>query len=572
MKLKENIKNSILEKLNFIFRHDAGKVDRIFNGILKLVERFPENRDEVKGPWISEKDAFLITYGDSLLEDSINPLRTLNTFCDAYLKGKINYIHILPFYPWTSDDGFSVSNYFAVDKSLGDWSDVERIAGSFKIMFDAVVNHISAKSEWFQGFLNGEEKYENYFIVSEWLEELKKVTRPRTHPLLTNFQTKNGVKKVWTTFSDDQIDLNFKEPDVFLEVIELLLFYVRKGASAIRLDAIGYIWKEIGTTCIHQPEAHKIIQIWRDILEEVAPDAILISETNVPHKDNISYFGSGQNEVKMVYQFPLPPLVVHTLQTGNSEALLKWASGLEKVSDNTTFFNFLSSHDGIGVIPATGLLSKEEIDSMVEKVKKHKGLISYKTNPDGSQSPYEMNINYLEAISHPDDEIELRTKKMLSAQFILLSFMGVPAIYIHSLLGSLNDFEGLEKTGRSRSINREKLNFDKVCEDLQNPDSLRSKIFFGIIKLLEIRQKHKAFSPLAEQTVLNPHPSVFSIVRNCSDEKITILNNVSDKEVLLSNIDFSGEDLISEKPVQSHIRLKPYEFMWIIKAKDKLNS
>ncbi|MEI6055944.1 MAG: sugar phosphorylase [Lentisphaerota bacterium] len=563
MKLTETRKASIFEKLNFIFRNDAGKVDKIFNGILKIVGSFPKNRDEAKSPWISENDAFLITYGDSLLEDGISPLKTLNTFAECYLKGIINYIHILPFYPWTSDDGFSVSDYFAVDRNLGDWSDVERIARNFKIMFDAVVNHISAKSEWFQGFLNGDEKYDNYFIISEWLDELKKVTRPRTHPLLTDFQTRKGVKKVWTTFSDDQIDLNFCEAEVFLKVIELLLFYASKGASAIRLDAIGYIWKEIGTNCIHQPEAHKIIQVWRDILEEIAPDVILISETNVPHKDNISYFGNGKNEVKMVYQFPLPPLVVHTLQTGNAEALLKWASGLDKVSESTTFFNFLSSHDGIGVIPATGLLSKDEIDSMVKKVEQHKGLISYKTNPDGSQSPYEMNINYLEAISRPDEGIELRAKKMLSAQFILLSFIGVPAIYIHSLLGSLNDFEGLKKTGRNRSINREKLNYAKLCEDLQNQDTLRSKVFAGIKKLLEIRKKHKAFSPLAEQIILNIHPSVFSIVRCCSDEEITVLGNISGNEVALLNLNFRGQDLISGKSVQSRVKLRPYEFMWI---------
>jgi sucrose phosphorylase len=265
----------------------------------------------------------------------------------------------------------------------------------------------------------------------------------------------------------------------------------------------------------------------------------------------------------MVYQFPLPPLVVHTLQTGNSEALLKWASGLEKVSGNTAFFNFLSSHDGIGVIPATGLLSKDEIDAMIEKVKLHKGLISYKTNPDGSQSPYEMNINYLEAISHPDEPIELRAKKMLSAQFILLSFMGVPAIYIHSLLGSLNDFKGLKKTGRNRSINREKLSFDKICEELINPDSLRSKVFSGITKLLEIRQQHKAFSPLSEQKVLNLHPSVFSIVRYCPAEEIVILNNVSDREIILGDLNISGQDLVSGTSVQNKIKLKPYEFLWI---------
>lgn len=557
--------NSFLDRITnrFIKLYGEETATLCMRRFKMLVGRYELGVNPVVSPQLwSEKDAFVITYGDSICSPDTPPLKTLKKFSDAFLIDKISHVHILPFFPFSSDDGFSVIHYRQVDPELGTWSEIKNIGEQFKLMFDLVLNHVSRKSRWFSDFYEGILPAKNFFISVDKDTDLTSVTRPRNLPLLTRVVSKDGEKYLWTTFSDDQIDLNYANPDLLFEMLDIMLYYIYMGAKTIRLDAIAYLWKKIGTSCVHLPETHEVVKLMRDMIDLIAPDVLIITETNVPQKDNFSYFGNG-DEAHMVYQFPLPPLVVHTLQSGNSEALLKWAETLEKTPNKTTFFNFLSSHDGIGVVPATGLLSQVEIDKMLETVKTHKGLISYKSNSDGSQSPYEMNINFLEAISHPDENIDLRARKMLSAQFILLSFIGVPAIYIHSLLGSLNDFEGLKKTGRNRSINREKLNFDKVCEDLKNPDSLRSKVFFGIMRLLEIRQKHKAFSPLSEQVILNLHPSVFSIVRHCSEEKITILNNISDKEILLNNLNFNGEDLISGKLVQNEIALKPYEFMWI---------
>ena len=489
------------------------------------------------------------------------------------LKGYINNVHILPFFPWTSDDGFSVVDYREIDPSLGSWRDVQEIAKEFNMMYDAVINHISAESDWVKGFLNDEAKYKDYFIVQDDVEELKLVTRPRTLPLLTEFETKSGKKKVWTTFSEDQIDLNFKNEDLFVEIIDILLFYVEMGAKSIRLDAIGYMWKELGTNCIHQPKAHEIIKLWRDIFNEVAPNTILISETNVPHKDNISYFGNGYDEVKMVYQFPLPPLTLHTMQTGNSTRILDWLDGLKMVSDKTTFFNFLSSHDGIGVVPATGLLTQDEIDRMIEKVIEHGGRISYKNNSDGSSSPYEMNINYLEALSSPDLDIKKRCDVLLSAVNILNSIIGVPAIYIHTILGSLNDYEGLAQTGRNRSINREKLDYDVVREELENKESLRNMVFYGIIKQIEARTSEKAFHPTANQKVVKIDDRIFSIIRSSGDEELLVINNISSDIIELEYLKilelFSNKkdiliEIINKKEIKDNkIVLNPYEYMWL---------
>lgn len=560
-------RESLLGKLNYIFDNNRDKVEYIEGNIEKIIDSFSIKKEEKKKSWVDEKDVYLITYGDSLVEKGKKPLNVLNDFAKNYLEGAVNNIHILPFFPWTSDDGFSVVDYWKIDPNLGEWKDVKEISENFKMMYDAVVNHISASSTWFQGFLNGDEKYKDYFICKDWSEDLKKVTRPRIHPVLTKFETPWGEKNVWTTFSEDQIDINFENSEVFLEMIKLLLFYVEMGAKSIRLDAIGYMWKDLGTSCIHHPKAHMIIKLWREIFEIVAPNTILISETNVPHKDNISYFGNGKDEVKMVYQFPMPPLTVHTLQTGDSTALTNWAKNIKLESDETTFFNFLSSHDGIGVVPATGLLTEQEIKNMVEKVKENGGKVSYKTNSDGSQSPYEMNINYLEALSNPTESQEMRVKKFLSAQMILLSFIGTPAIYIHSLLGSLNDFKGLEETGRNRSINREKLNYQDIKRELKEPNHRRNQVFSALKKLLEIRKNEGAFNPMVPQEIIEMDKRVFALKRKDRDKEVLLINNISSENVKLTKLNEVYWDIISQKEINSEYILSPYEYLWLKRGK-----
>lgn len=326
-------------------------------------------------------------------------------------------------------------------------------------MFDAVLNHISAQSAWFQAFLCDDPKYRDYFIVVEGEPDLSQVFRPRALPLLTHFQTSSGEKAVWTTFSADQVDLNYRNPEVLLDILDVLLFYVSNGAEFIRLDAIAYLWKEIGTSCIHLPQTHTIVKLIRAILAEVAPHVKLITETNVPHEENVSYFGNGKDEAHLVYNFALPPLVLHTFHTGSCEALSRWASALQPPSKEATFLNFLASHDGIGIGGARGILSDAEIAAMIEKVIAHGGLVSYRSNPDGSQSPYELNINYFDALSDPkaDEPIEIQIDRFIAAHAILLTLAGLPGIYFHSMFGSRSWFEGVRQNGHKRAINRQKL-------------------------------------------------------------------------------------------------------------------
>lgn len=483
------------------------------------------------GERLSERDVILITYGDIVRRAGEAPLRTLHDTLTRTLKGAINAVHLLPFFPYSSDDGFSVIDYTAVDPELGDWDDIARLRGDFRLMFDAVINHISVQSAWFQGFLSGEEPYTDYFITVPPDTDLTMVTRPRALPLLTPFATAGGEKLAWTTFSADQADLNYATPAVLLDIIAVLLRYVAQGASLIRLDAIAYLWKEVGTTCIHLPKTHAVVKLFRDVLDAVAPWVMLITETNVPHAENVSYFGDGTDEAQLVYNFSLPPLTFHAIASGSARVLSAWARTLQTPSDETAFFNFTASHDGIGVRPAQGLLSADEIDALLARTQAHGGYVSYKTDSDGSKSPYELNISYFDALSDPrgDEPLDLQARRFLVSQAIALALQGVPGIYFHSLYGSRNDYVGVKESGRYRSINREKLNADALMAALNRPDSLRSHVFFAFRELIRLRVAERAFHPNAAQRVLDAGDAVFALLRTAPDGAswIIALHNVS---------------------------------------------
>jgi sucrose phosphorylase len=364
------LEQALYRHIVFIYgEHDADEICCRINKRLKIFRaKYPGLANSSPADRVSEGDSILITYGDMVRQNGQNPLQTLASFLQKTLANVVSTVHILPFFPYSSDDGFSVIDYKQVNPDFGDWEDVARLEDNFRLMFDAVVNHVSSQNVWFQGFLAGDPDFEEYFTVIEEGTDLSRVFRPRALPVLTPFETAKGAKLVWTTFSADQIDLNFANPDVLIEVIDILLFYAAHGAEFIRLDAVTFVWKEIGTTCINSPHTHRIVQCIRTVLDLAAPKVAVITETNVPHKDNIAYFGDGTNEAQMVYNFSLPPLTLHAFHAGSAEVLTKWAATLSTPSIQTTFFNFLASHDGIGLMPARGMLSDDDISKMAARV------------------------------------------------------------------------------------------------------------------------------------------------------------------------------------------------------------
>lgn len=552
--------------------------DEVFERLSALLNPYrdlPAASDDGDKDILSERDSVLITYADQLKDTDTPAFQALTGFYEKYLSGLVNSIHLLPFFPYSSDDGFSVIDYRSVDAALGDWNDVSHLGRQARLMFDAVINHVSVQHEWFQAFMRDDPDYRDYFIVVNGKPDLSRVVRPRALPLLTKFDTPSGAKKVWTTFSADQVDLNYQNPDLLLEIVDTLLFYVDCGAQLIRLDAIAYLWKEIGTSCIHLPQTHRIIQLLRAVLDVVAPHVLLITETNVPHQDNLSYFGNGYDEAQMVYNFALPPLLLHTFYTGNSRVLSKWAGELSLPSDRTTFFNFLASHDGIGINPARGILSDREIDAMLERVLWHGGLVSHKDDPGGTPIPYELNINYFDALSDPRASEPLNTQvdRFMAAQAIMLALVGVPGIYFHSLFGSRSWREGVDQTGRNRTINRQKFDLTAFEKELADDFSLRSHVFRRYAGLLRARAACPAFHPHGGQRILDCGEAVFALLRisPAGDQHVLCLHNISNQPQTVSWQDafqlpvdglidlITGTDL----PLKDNLILRPYQTLWL---------
>jgi len=518
-----------------------------------------------------EKDIVVITYGDSIRAADEMPLQTLRNFMTERLSGFISGIHILPFSPYSSDDGFSVIDYRRINPKLGDWGHISAIGEEFRLMADLVLNHCSAKGIWFEKFLGGSEKYKNFFLTVEPDTDLSGVFRPRALPLVHEFTVAGEKKLVWTTFSRDQVDLNFANPEVLLEFMDILLDYISQGVRIIRLDAIGFLWKEIGTSCIHHRKTHEIVKLFRSVLNELAPKAMLITETNVPHKQNIAYFGDGSDEAHVVYQFTLPPLTADAFIHGDASTLSKWVATLPEPNSNYTFFNFLASHDGIGLLPARGYLTEERIQALVNAAKERGGLVGYKATADG-EIPYELNISYLDAIAEETLADEVRAAKFLSSQAIMLAMAGIPGIYIHSILGSGNWKEGVALTGINRSINREKLFANQLKAELDKPTGIRRLIFAGYCELLRARGSHKAFHPSSPQTVLNLGTSLFAIIRGMSSTgRVLCFHSVSDKHqkiTLPAPFDSAAalHNLVSGKRidvVDKGIELGPYQVLWL---------
>ena len=531
-----------------------------------LIENFPAIPKSKEG-FFSQEDVVLITYGDSLQKAGQAPIATLHEFAANYLKDAISTIHFLPFFPYSSDDGFSVMDFFEINPELGSWEDVKAIGNDFELMFDYVVNHFSSQSQWFADYLADTPGYEDFAINVDPTTDLSMVTRPRSLPLLSEYKKHNGKKvHLWTTFSADQIDFNFKSLNVLTKMVEVLLFYVQNGAMLLRQDAIAYLWKEISTTCIHLEQTHDMVKLFRAILDLVAPDVMIITETNVPHDENISYFGSGRDEAQMVYNFTLPPLLFYSFANENCKVLTDWARGLHLESPDNTFFNFTASHDGIGVRPLEGILPPKELDALIGVVKANEGQVSYKRNPDGSDSPYELNITYVDAIlaSKGSENAD----KFLAAQAIQYALPGVPATYIHSLLGSRNWSDGVKQTGRARTINREKLQEDTLVTELNDPASFRSRIFYPYLNLIKVRRAQKAFHPNAEFEILDLDPKVFAIKRYCEDQTIYALTNISSTETTVSLTGTETPDrmtdLFTAESIDSKaLTLRPHQYTWL---------
>lgn len=574
--LSSRLKSDLLELVGSIYPQQDSEalfvqiVDAFWSG-----DHLPRRKSRTlsAAPW-SEKDTTLIAYGNSIVDGEHKPLDLLHDFLLANLKGVVNGVHILPFFPFTSDDGFAITDYRAVNSILGDWEDINRISHNFRLMSDLVLNHCSSQSAWFSDYLQGHEPYDRFFFEASPDDDLSEVVRPRAHALLRAVETANGPRHVWCTFSHDQVDFDFSNPEVLLEFLRIMRFHIDQGVRTIRLDAVAFIWKEIGTSCIHLPQTHAIVRLMRVLADYSDVPLVLITETNVPKNENLSYFGN-RNEAHVIYNFSLPPLILQALLNGTSKTLNTWQMTMPPAQPGCTYFNFTASHDGIGLRPAEGLLTDDEIDGMIDTVKGFGGLVSMREAAGGTSRPYELNVSLFDALSGTvKGKDEWNIARFLCGQAIAMALEGIPAFYIHSLLATPNDLAGVEKTNHNRAINRHRWHYPELLEKLADPSSQQAIVFAQMKRLISIRIRQPAFHPNATQYTLQLGDRMFGFWRQSRDrsQSIFAIHNVTDETVSIParslNL-FDGEDwkdLVSGQQMQEFggdITFAPYQVRWI---------
>lgn len=573
----EQLKNKLIQQLDTIYQGVAIAQDPadIADALIEIMRL--ENHVTAATPFTnhwSESDIILITYGDSIITTDQSPLKTLKKFLDTHLKDTINSVHILPFFPYSSDDGFSVIDYSSVNESLGTWQDITQISQQYQLMSDLVINHCSSRSAWFDNFIKAEGLGHDFFFTAHPDDDLSEVIRPRTSPLLKEVETGQGKKFVWCTFSHDQVDFDFRNPEVLKAFTSIIRQYLDNGVKIFRFDAIAFLWKIVGSNSINLPQTHEVVRLLRTLIEAAEPQAIIITETNIPNTQNLTYFGNA-NEAHGIYNFSLPPLLLNTLLTGNCLYLKRWLMSMPPAQDGTLYFNFIASHDGIGLRPAEGLLSDTELESLIHTVENFGGKISWRTTDNGEQKAYEMNIALYDALQGTvDGKDQWNFERFICAHAIMFALEGIPGIYIHSMLGTQNDYQKLANTHHNRSINRHRWQEDSLEAALTDKNLHHNKVLSTLKTLLAIRIKQPAFHPNATQFTLHLGLQLFGFWRQSQNRKQSIfcVSNISNQPVALplSELNLiiteSWQELISQTEItelSQEVNLSPYQTVWI---------
>ena len=521
----------------------------------------------------SEKTTVLITYANSITStNNMSPLSSLQKFVSSKCQQFIDTVHILPFFPSSSDDGFAVKDYYNIDNEFGDWKDIINISKSFRVMADVVINHGSSEGVWFKNFIKGEGRGHDYFLSFDNTFDITEVVRPRTSPLLNTFDTHDGTRYLWCTFSKDQVDYNFNNPKVINEFVEIILYYLKMGITIFRFDAVAFLWKRIGTSCMNLEKTHEIIRLFRTIIDYLSPYTVLVTETNTPAAENVSYFGNG-NEAHWIYNFSLPPILIYSVLIGNASYLEKLTMSMPPSQIGTSYLNFIASHDGIGLRPVETFLTKIEVERFTQLMENNGGKITYRSTNTDVDEPYEINISLFDAMKETfSKEKKLFIERYICIHTIMMSLEGVPAFYIHSLFGTENDYALYQKTGHNRSLNRGKIDYNKI--NTESTNTKESKIYNKLKELLLIRRNQAAFHPNALQFTLHLGNELYGIWRQSIDktQSIFCITNITEEIVTLSLLDINLDDadkwhdLITQKAVEdniSNIELKPYQTVWL---------
>ena len=564
--LSNSKKKALRAKFNKIYKNSSRE---FVEEIIDLINNF--NKINKKSSInISQNTILVISYGDSITDVGKKSLKVFRSFFNKYLRNYFNSVHFLPFYPSSSDSGFAVKDHYKIDSRLGSWSDINKFSKTTNIMADLVINHASSRGLWFANFLKNKSPGKNYFFTVNKKFNVSKVIRPREHRLLKKIKLFNKNQYLWRTFSPDQIDLNFKNPKVLMRFLKIIINSLKHGVSIFRLDAIAYLWKENGTKCINHNNTHNIIKFIRFFSEQLNTKSLIITETNLPEKENLSYFGN-QDEANWIYNFSLPPLIVYSFLFEDSLKITQWSKKLKKTKKNNNYLNFIASHDGIGMRPIEGLINNIQLKKLFSRLKKNGGEFSYRRIQGKSKKVYEANITLCNAFEKTDFDKKGKyfLERFISAHAIMFAFEGIPAVYFNSIFGTANDNSKYIISGNKRDLNRYRWKKVRLEKLLNNKSSKQTIYYKNMVYLLNVRKKQKAFHPDASQITLKLGSKIFAIKRLSIDKKQSIIcltNVTSRKQFINLNINKNKfKNLLMDKLifVNKKLELKPFQTVWI---------
>ncbi len=422
----------------------------------------------------------LITYPDSMGAN----LPELHYVLRKFFSKAVHGVHILPFYPSSSDRGFAPKTYDEVDPAFGTWEDVEKIGQDFDLVIDFMVNHISRQSIFFQDYVEKgpASEYADMFLSFDKMipggfiqeEDLEKVYTRKPRPHYQQLERPNGtLEKIWCTFDYEQIDLDYDSPKTREVMRKFLIRLARNKPKMIRLDAIAYTTIELGTNCFFvEPKIWEYLDWFDDYAS--AFDTEILPEVH----EHFSYQFKLAKKGYWCYDFSLPMLVLHCLYMKTTRRMKSWLKKCPRKQITT-----LDTHDGIGVVDVQDLLNQEEIDQTIEQLyEKGSNVKKTYSGPEYQNlDVYQVNCTYYSALGCNDDAY-------IVARTIQFFTPGIPQVYYVGLLAGENDIELLEKTRLGRNINRHNYTLKEIREDIQKPVVQR------LLKLMEFRNSYPAFN------------------------------------------------------------------------------
>lgn len=566
-------------------------------------------REDDHNWFLSQKWVGMAQYPDGYAKN----LSELQQRVHYFLELGVNMVHLMPMMvcpQGASDGGYAVSDFRQINRRFGSLEDLEKLAGEFHrhgilLTLDVVLNHTSNEHEWAQKAREGDVKYQDYYYIFESREvpDMFERTMPEVFPETSsgNFTWDEVMGKwVMTVFNNYQWDLNYSNPAVFTEMLDIILYWANKGADILRLDAVAFLWKKIGSICQNEREAHLVLQLMKDCCQVTAPGVLFIAEAIVAPVEIAKYFGEdaiNAKECEIAYNASLMALLWDAVATKNAKLLTQGIKSLPDKLERATWLNYVRCHDDIGLGYDDNDIRAVDYDPQAHR----QFLVDYFTGKYGDSSARGLPFGHndktgdtrisgslaslvgLEAAleSGDQEEIDIAIKVILLLHGIIMSFGGIPLLYYGDEIGTLNDSSYLEdpaKANDSRWTHRPRINWEKA--ELRNtPGTIEQRLFTALKKMIAVRKEIAAFADFNNRELLdvgNPHLFVFARFEyNQPTRRILVVANFDNDPQHLNLEDLGRKayfrngairDLYSgDKPAMFNedLVIPPYQFYWL---------